>query len=764
MELKPVKGLKPFTRFLMTIGELPSSYLVSMTYEEQLLWFCNYLQNTVIPTVNNNAEAVIELQEFVTNYFENLDLQEEVDHKLDEMAESGELAEIIADYIQMNAVFVYDTIAAMAAAENLQDGASAYTLGKDTYNDGKGAFYKIRELSLSDVVDGYNIVAITNTDNLIGERLPDYEINALDGRLDTLEDTTIPGIQGDISDIEDKVDVRIIGFDTKADLKASEDLADGYFARTYGDTTLNDGICYFYKIREKEISEVTDDLNLLALTNYNDLVAERICEYIPNDNTNPIFFGADPTGTNDSTNAINNCILANKGGTVNFSSGNYKITNSINLPYKIAEQVNINGNGANLIVAANVTRAIYVGYDKGDEAAHDVGFPSYIKDLNINADGYSCTYGIDTKAGYKDLKVYNCIIYRVTNGVRLSDSTSISSDVLVKDCLLYGEGSEYDGAGCIVNGDDNNIVGCRIYGFRKGFVLNGAGVVDTCHVLLRWKDQTMQDFDPYERNSETFNTYYNQTMYAEVNNSTRFLGVYADSTYKFLEINTEAPIVVTGSTYYNARENCNCSMFNLNVNDPKLTINDTMLTVVKNTQGVVINTNGRFIGGSAQVNFRNISIVGMARMTNPCDLILTAFDDYHSNINMTTDTWYVIGVVANNPAYNTFSAKIYLNGFEYTTRFTFGSDSTPTGIAQQNRGIGDSSWTLGSLQVGNNCYICVKTSGSGDAKVAFEVKSMNRIFKLSPVDLNTVYSSNRALSEYTNLTPSTTLLLKNVLF
>ena len=45
MELKPVKGLRPFTKFLMTIGELPSSYLVSMTYEEQLLWFCNYLQN-----------------------------------------------------------------------------------------------------------------------------------------------------------------------------------------------------------------------------------------------------------------------------------------------------------------------------------------------------------------------------------------------------------------------------------------------------------------------------------------------------------------------------------------------------------------------------------------------------------------------------------------------------------------------------------------------------------------------------------------------
>ena len=201
MELKPVKGLKPFTKFLMTIGELPSSYLVSMTYEEQLLWFCNYLQNTVIPTVNNNAEAVIELQEFVSNYFDNLDVQEEINNKLDEMAESGELTEIIAEYLSLAALFCYDTIADMAAAENLDNGSSCYCLGKDTYNDGKGAFYKIREITILDVIDGYNIVAISNTEDLVGERLPNYEINTLDGRLDTLEDTTIPGIQGDIVDI-----------------------------------------------------------------------------------------------------------------------------------------------------------------------------------------------------------------------------------------------------------------------------------------------------------------------------------------------------------------------------------------------------------------------------------------------------------------------------------------------------------------------------------------------------------------------------------
>ena len=67
------------------------------------MWFCNFLQEKVIPAVNNNADALAEvqnlmtqLQEYVDNYFENLDVQEEINNKLDEMAESGELTEIIA--------------------------------------------------------------------------------------------------------------------------------------------------------------------------------------------------------------------------------------------------------------------------------------------------------------------------------------------------------------------------------------------------------------------------------------------------------------------------------------------------------------------------------------------------------------------------------------------------------------------------------------------------------------------------------------------
>ena len=99
--IEPTK-LTPFKHFCVTIGEIPSSYLESMTYYELLNWFCDYLQNTVIPAVNTNAEAVeeiqtlfIQLKNYVDTYFDNLDVQEEVNKKLDEMVEDGTLYDVI---------------------------------------------------------------------------------------------------------------------------------------------------------------------------------------------------------------------------------------------------------------------------------------------------------------------------------------------------------------------------------------------------------------------------------------------------------------------------------------------------------------------------------------------------------------------------------------------------------------------------------------------------------------------------------------------
>ena len=167
-DLKTIQtvDLSPFKCMVMTIGELPSSFVESMTYYEALAWLDNYLENTLIPAVNNNAEAVkelqdlyVELHDYVENYFDNLDVQEEINNKLDAMAEEGTLQEIITSYIQANVAWTFDTVADMKASENLVNGSYAQTLGFYNVNDGGGALYKITNTGTADEI---SIIAVDN--------------------------------------------------------------------------------------------------------------------------------------------------------------------------------------------------------------------------------------------------------------------------------------------------------------------------------------------------------------------------------------------------------------------------------------------------------------------------------------------------------------------------------------------------------------------------------------------------------------------------
>lgn len=176
-ELKTIEtvDLSPFKCMVMTIGEMPSSFVESMTYYEALAWLDNYLEKTLIPAVNNNAEAVkelqnlyIELHAYVENYFDNLDVQEEINNKLDAMADAGTLQEIIGEYLNATAIWGFDTVAGMKAAENLVDGSFAKTLGFLAKNDCGGATYKIRNITNDDVIDEKSIIALAD-DNLVAE-------------------------------------------------------------------------------------------------------------------------------------------------------------------------------------------------------------------------------------------------------------------------------------------------------------------------------------------------------------------------------------------------------------------------------------------------------------------------------------------------------------------------------------------------------------------------------------------------------------------
>lgn len=169
----------PFRHLISTIGELPTSFTESMSYYEMLAWLCDFIEKKVVPVVDVNAEALKELQDYVVHYFDNLDVQEEINNKLDDMAESGELETIIAAYINANTLLSFDTVADMKLAENFVNGSYARTMGYYELNDGGSATYKIRTITNDDVVDEKFIIALAD-DTLVAELiLFGKEVNVL---------------------------------------------------------------------------------------------------------------------------------------------------------------------------------------------------------------------------------------------------------------------------------------------------------------------------------------------------------------------------------------------------------------------------------------------------------------------------------------------------------------------------------------------------------------------------------------------------------
>ena len=100
--IKPKTVGYTIDKFAHIIGIIPSSYKYALTYEEQIFAIGDYLEKVVFPAINENAEALAELQglflqlkDYVDNYFDNLDVQEEINNKLDDMVTQGTMAEII---------------------------------------------------------------------------------------------------------------------------------------------------------------------------------------------------------------------------------------------------------------------------------------------------------------------------------------------------------------------------------------------------------------------------------------------------------------------------------------------------------------------------------------------------------------------------------------------------------------------------------------------------------------------------------------------
>ena len=266
--MENIERLHPraFTKFCMSIGMVPSSYTSALTYEEQLLWFCSYLEKNVIPAVNNNAEALeevqnlmVQLQDYVNNYFDNLDVQEEINNKLDDMAEQGQLTDIIAQYLQLAGVLAYDNKAAMKAAENLVAGSIAKTLGDTSYQDGYGYFYKVRQVRNTDIIDDILIVQLHDV-NLVAERIPEPEIGHLENLKTNDKGTIIDAINNSFSsqtlEMGKSVTYDLPSTDTIGHVQASCTNGNYLYTAVVGDTNVYPiGYIYVFNIVTNEYVE-----------------------------------------------------------------------------------------------------------------------------------------------------------------------------------------------------------------------------------------------------------------------------------------------------------------------------------------------------------------------------------------------------------------------------------------------------------------------------------------------------------------------------
>ena len=115
-------------------------------------------QNIVGKQEEELTNAFNNLQNYVNDYFENLDVQTEINNKLNEMAEDGTLQEIITSYLKTNGILAFNNVNEMINSENLINGTFVKTYGTDFLNDGYGNFYKIRNITSDDVIDNINII------------------------------------------------------------------------------------------------------------------------------------------------------------------------------------------------------------------------------------------------------------------------------------------------------------------------------------------------------------------------------------------------------------------------------------------------------------------------------------------------------------------------------------------------------------------------------------------------------------------------------
>jgi len=149
-------------------------------------WICQnrnwVFQN--FPFLENDFDALTDYELFckMVEYAKSLAISNdkfvsELKANLETMYNEGKFDSFIEEIVNLQTTFTFDSVADMKSATNLIDGSFAKTCGFYSFDDKGGAYYKIRTLTTSDVVDNIHLFSLTNSDNLVAELIKGKSIN-----------------------------------------------------------------------------------------------------------------------------------------------------------------------------------------------------------------------------------------------------------------------------------------------------------------------------------------------------------------------------------------------------------------------------------------------------------------------------------------------------------------------------------------------------------------------------------------------------------
>lgn len=505
----------------------------------------------------------------------------------------------------------------------------------------------VAELRLANISVGVNATAITNS-NII----------------DTRGDTECPWATVILPRVKTKSDIPH-AFDTVAAMAAADNLEDGLSVRTGGFRTLNDGGGAWYSISDTGSANGKD---VIALEGDLYGILEESEAFI-----NVADFGADLTGTEDSSEVIQYVIDKYPKHCIYFPNGQYKLLTTVKTWPDNNRYVNlVFAKNAVFFTPNNLDCLFYLGgydLDANYGTTATLGYKKFFVGGQFN--GANCAYAVKAASGVCDLQVMNCLFYGCNSGLLIGHAqTDRSTDSVVAYCNFIGT-SAADSFGVRYMKADNKIQHCRIYGFETAISsMSGGLYAFDIHTLDLSETPAGYDCD----DSCCVDL-------SEGGGRNTLIAVYGNGEGTFLRLNGDNInlIKLIGCEYRNwTLSNSNFVFVDILGTLHGVHLVATGNTVIADDPGNTVKVRYGIRGPIYDFSLANNILWGTEYFTDRGDLLMQSMESPYmptANQTMTPEWWYYIGSMKLKSFANAYYIAVTFSLFSFVFKI-FASSST----------------------------------------------------------------------------------------